>query len=192
MNEKRRAIVGKIHSLYQELGQQDPSVLFTLLRSYVFHLYGCQLWDIFSKDANRLWATWHKTIKFAYNLPYATYRYLLNDLVPYDHIQKQIISRFMKFQKTISCSDIPQVRILHSIQSKDYRSVYGRNIGNILRVSGARTIKDVNLSNIVINPVPPGCEWRVNFLKDVLSERLYGDSLSRDEADLILIQLCVD
>ena len=98
----------------------------------------------------------------------------------------------MKFQKTISCSDIPQVRVLHSVQSKDYRSVYGRNIGNILRVSGARTIKDVNLSNIVINPVPPGCEWRVNFLKDVLSERLYGESLTREESDLILIQLCVD
>ena len=192
LNEKRRAIVGKIHSLYQELGQQDPSVLFTLLRSYVFHLYGCQLWDIFSKEANRLWATWHKTIKFAYNLPYATHRYLLNDLVPYDHIQKQVISRFIKFQKTVSRSDIPQVQILHNIQSKDYRSVYGRNSRQILRLSGASAIKDVNISNIIINPTPPGCEWRINLLKDVLSERLYGDFLSREESDLILTHLCVD
>ena len=192
LEEKRRYIVGKIHSLYQELGNLHPVVLFTILRSYVFHLYGCQLWDIYSKEAEKLWATWHKTIKLAYNLPFATHRYLLNALVNYDHIKKQVIKRFIKFHKTVTESDIPQIKILHNTQSKDYRSVYGRNISHILRDSGAIALEQVNLANITINPVPPGCEWRINFLVDVLSERLYGDTLSRDESDLILTHICVD
>ena len=82
--------------------------------------------------------------------------------------------------------------MLHNTQSKDYRSVYGRNISHILRDSGAIALEQVNLANITINPVPPGCEWRINFLVDVLSERLYGDTLSRDESDLILTHICVD
>ena len=192
LEEKRRYIVGKIHSLYQELGNLHPVVLFTILRSYVFHLYGCQLWDIYSKEAEKLWATWHKTIKLAYNLPFATHRYLLNALVNYDHIKKQVIKRFIKFHKTVTESDIPQIKIVHNTQSKDYRSVYGRNISHILRDSGAIALEQVNLANITINPVPPGCEWRINFLVDVLSERLYGDTLSRDESDLILTHICVD
>ena len=153
MDEKRRAIIGRIHNLQQELGNQDPTVYFALFRSYVFHLYGCQLWDISADVCNKLWAVWHRTIKLAYDLPHATHRYLLNDLVSVDHIKKLVIKRFTKFYQTINNSDILQVRMLNTLQSTDLRSTYCRNINHTLHVAGVRSMSEVNFSSIIINPV---------------------------------------
>ena len=191
-DEKRRAIVGKIHSLNQELGPQDPMVYFKLLRIYVLHLYGCCLWDIYSDKTIKLWSTWHRTVKMAYNLPYATHRYLLSDLVSYDHPKKLIIRRFLKFHEVVMNSSSPHIKILHAYQSRDYRSTYGRNIRNILRDSGAANMSEVDLSSININPVPAGCEWRVSLLKDLLHDRDHQSGiLTTEELSLSINHICV-
>ena len=193
LDQKRREIIGKIHSLQQELGPQDPAVFLQLVKTYVLHLYGCQLWDIFSNNTEKLWATWHRTIKIVYDLPHATHRYLLNDLVNFDHIKKLIIKRFLKFSEQIRNIDVPQITLLHRIQSCDYRSVYGRNILNILREAGSTQISDVKLDNITINPAPPGCEWRSHLLKDLLRDRFNSKCLlSLDELNQIIVDICVN
>ena len=192
LEEKRRAIIGRIHNLQQEIGNQHPTVYFALLRSYVFHLYGCQLWDISDDSCNKLWAVWHRTIKLAYDLPHATHRYLLNDLVQLDHIKKVVLKRFTKFYQTINTCDIPQVRILNDIQSKDVRSTYCRNINHTLRVAGVRNMNEVNFSNISINPVPPGLEWRIPLLRDLLHNREFGSEiLTKNKINIIITEICV-
>ena len=171
LEEKRRAIVGKIHSLNQELGPQNPEVFFKLLRSYVLHLYGCPLWDIYADKTVKLWSTWHRTVKMIFELPYATHRYLLNDLVGYDHPKKLIIKRFIKFHNVVMNSSSPHIKILQAYQSKDMRSTYGKNIRQILNDSGASCISEVDISKIIVNPVPEGNEWRIHLLKYLLNSR---------------------
>ena len=193
LEEKRRAIVGRVHSLLQELGPQDPSVFFKLMRIYILHLYGCPLWDIYSERATKLWSTWHKTIKMVYDLPYGTHRYLLNDLVTYDHLKKLIIKRFLKFHQSVITCPVPHVQLLHHYQCKDNRSTYGRNIRNILKDSNCRSLKEVDLSRIIINPVPVGCEWKVNFLKYLIKDRYNPQSLlSPDVIWTVMCHICVD
>ena len=41
---------------------------------------------------------------------------------------------------------------------------------NICHEADVTDIRLVDLSKICVNPVPPGEEWRVEFLKDILSE----------------------
>ena len=123
----------------------------------------------------------------------STHRYLLNDLVKLDHIKKLVLKRFTKFYETINSSDIPQVRILHSIQSKDVRSTYCRNINHTLQVADVRSMSAVNFSSISINPVPPGLEWRVPLLRDLLHDRQWGsDILTKDEINIIITEICVN
>ena len=182
-----------MHSLRQELGHQDPIVLLRLIRTYILHLYGCTMWDIFSVDAVQLWTTWHRIVKSAYELPLPTHRYLLNDLVNGDHLKKMIIKRFIKFSLNIDSSKNPHVAVLHKYQSKDWRSTYGRNCMNICREAGVTNISKVDMHNIKVNPVPPGEEWRVGLLKDILSERDVGVGfLTKEDIDIIIKSVCCD
>ena len=106
MTERRHQLVGKFYSLQQELGDQNPRVMFRLIRIYLLHLYGSQLWDIYDDGMSKLWTAWHRIIKGVFKLPLPTHRYLLNHLIDYDHIKKIIIRRFSKFSLQIEASRI--------------------------------------------------------------------------------------
>ena len=191
LEEKKRGFIGKLHSLRQELGAQDPRVFMKLIKIYLLHLYGCVMWDIFSLDSIQLWTTWHQTIKSLFNLPLATHRNLLNDLVDCDHIKKIIIKRFMKFSGKIAASSNPHIKLLHYYQSRDWRSTYGRNIMNICSEANANSLSDVDLTDITINPIPAGGEWRVGLLHDLLQERVSNAGLlTEQEVQLMMDFVC--
>ena len=191
LEEKKRVIIGKVHSLRQELGAQDPKVFLKLVRIYLLHLYGCVLWDIFSPDSTQLWSTWHRIIKSVFDLPLPTHRHLLTDLVDYDHIKKLIIQRFVKFAGKISSSDIPHIRLLHHHQRMDWRSTYGSNCMNICLEAGVEDLSDVDMSSLSVNPVPPGGEWRVDLLADLLKERINNSGfLTEDEVLNMMNSVC--
>ena len=64
---------------------------------------------------------------------------------------------------------------------------------NICRDSGVNNITEVDMTSIVINPMPPGGEWRVNFLADILHERDNNSGfLSEDEVLMMLNTVCCD
>ena len=123
-----RRLVGKLHGLRQEFPEQDPDVMMQLIRMYLLSLYGSQGWDIFSSEANKLWATWHKTIKSLYKLLLATHRYILQNFAKGDHLRLKILKSFMNFYNKISNSANPNIALLHSVQQSDMRSCYARNI----------------------------------------------------------------
>ena len=193
LEEKKRALIGKIHSLRQELSDQDPEVYIKLIRIYLLHLYGGTLWDIFSDGAIQLWTTWHTTVKSLFNLPRATHRYLLNHLVTCDHIKKTLMKRFIKFSGLITASSSPQVSLLHKLQSKDWRSTYGRNCMNIIREAQVRFMEEVNIQNIVINPIPPGEEWRLHLLDNLMEERdSTSGFLTTQQIDAVIDEVCTN
>ena len=177
LEEKKRVIIGKIHSLRQELSDQDPVVYIKLIRIYFLHLYGCTLWDIFSNEAVQLWTMWHRTIKSLFKLPLPTHRYLLTDIVPGVHLKKTIMRRFLKFQSTIATSTNPHIRVLYNHQKGDWRSTFGRNCMNLCREAGVVSMEQVIVDDISVNPVPAGEEWRAGLLQDLISARSSTDNL---------------
>ena len=151
------------------------------------------MWDIFSDDAVQLWTAWHRLIKYTYELPLPTHRYLLNDIVDGYHLKKMIIRRFINFSLKISSSSNPHVALLHHYQCRDWRSTYGRNYMNICREAGVTEVSQVDLHNINVNPVPPGEEWRVGLLRDLLSERDVGPGfLTKEDIASIIKTVCCD
>ena len=141
----------------------------------------------------KLWSEWHRIIKQAYQLPIATHRCLLSDLSNGDHVKKLIIKRFTKFSGMISMSNNPHIARLHLYQSRDWRSTYGINYMNICNEARVADINSVDMSSIIVNPVPPGDEWRVGILLDILSERESGDGfLTPQQLNLMLNTICCD
>ena len=60
------------------------------------------------------------------------YRYLLQDLVPFEHIRTIImiiiIKRFINFYTKIKLSDNLYVKMIFKVQSSDWRSTFWKNI----------------------------------------------------------------
>ena len=129
------------------------------------------MWDIYSNETIPLWSMWHRLIKSLFGLPLPTHRYLLNEIIESEHIKKTIIKRFLKFTDTLSSSTNPNLTFLHRVQSRDWRSTYGRNYMGICREANVNDIRLVDLSAITVNPVPQDEVWRINFLNDILDER---------------------
>ena len=74
---KRGKFIGKVNSLLQEFHFADPAVLVKLLKVYCTSLYGSSLWDIYSSYVDRLYKSWNVSIRYIFNVPYTTHRYLI-------------------------------------------------------------------------------------------------------------------
>ena len=64
---------------------------------------------------------------------------------------------------------------------------------NICLEANATELCDVDMSSLVVNPVPPGGEWRVKLLEDLLQERDYNSGILSEEEVLQMIHtVCCD
>ena len=70
--------------------------------------------------------------------------------------------------------------------------MYGRNIANICKDAGVRSLRDVNPDNISINPIPNGDEWKIPFIKDLLDARSDNSDnfLNTEEINSIIDFVC--
>ena len=191
IDEKRREFIGKIHSFRQEFGDQHPLVFFKLVRSFFLHFYGSSLWDLNCVQIERLWSCWHKIIKSTYNLPFPTHRYLLHDLVPYEHIKTMITRRFKKFYMKIKQCENPYVTVLHTVQSHDWRSTYGKNILSLCRHANATNLEDADMSDFSVFPVPDDQKWRIPLIKYLIEESNNPSNFfNHDELELRMHTVC--
>ena len=60
---KRGKFIEKVNSLLQELHFSSPDVLMKLLTVYTTSFYGSPLWNIMSKDCDRLFKSWNVTVR---------------------------------------------------------------------------------------------------------------------------------
>ena len=158
--------------MQQELGAQDPSVMIKLVQIYFCSFYGSNLWDLYSESTNKLFISWNNFIRDLYNLPFATHRFILEDLVNITHLRTSLLRRFIKFSSALSnCSKL-EVRHLFNLQKSDIRSVFGRNCIYMCREFNATSIDQISrmqISNAYITPAYDS--WRVPFLKDLICLR---------------------
>jgi hypothetical protein len=178
-NSKRCAFVSKVHALRQELGDQDPSVFLKLLNIYASSFYGSNLWDLGDDSSTKLYSAWNRSIKFTYNLPINTHRYMLASLYNKADLKSTLIHRFHRFRDHLINCDKPEVIYLARIQQNDIRSTFGKNI----------SLQDT--SDQFIAPISE--EWRVPVVKELLevrSGRREVGHFNLDEVEDILNALC--
>lgn len=169
---KKAEFKTKAYSLRQELGNQDPDVFMRLIMVYLSSMYGSNLWDLFSVSADKLYSAWNFVIKGTFNLPFATHRYIVQDLDNNPHIRICLLKRFVKFYSQLRLCSKPEVQNLFDLQKRDVRSTFGRNCYNLCNELQVDQVEDINLSSIKM-PIktPITEEWRIPFLRELLLTR---------------------
>ena len=155
-----------------------------LVQIYFTSFYGAVLWDLDSISANKLYTTWNVMIRNAFQLPYATHRYILRALSKRLPLQVTLSKRFLKFCGQIkSCGKI-EVLHLFEKQKLDNRSSFGRNYNNIIIYN-----KDYSKNY----KVSVDNEWRIALVSDLVQMKLNSSQLlnfNQDEIQMMLVHAC--
>ena len=77
---KRGKFIGKVNSLLQEFHFTDSSVMMKLINIYASSFYGSCLWDLMSKDAEKVYTSWNVTVRNVFGLNRRTHRNLIEPL----------------------------------------------------------------------------------------------------------------
>ena len=165
---KRGRFIGKVNSLLQDLHFAEPKVFVKLLNIYCCSFYGSSLWDLYSRDVDKLYKSWNVTIRNVFKIPYTTHRYLIESISGSSHPKTMLTGRFVKFAQSLVSSKKTDVSYLAKVVKNDQRTLMGRTLGQIARDSDIP--KDALNSAVVKNkliyfPVPEDEKWRfyLNF-----------------------------
>ncbi len=80
-------------------------IKYQLFRTFCMPLYGCTLWNFTGNNINRFYTAWRKCVRRIIGVPYNTHGRYLHEICEDDPIIVQLLSRFIKFVKTIVKSD---------------------------------------------------------------------------------------
>ena len=155
--------------------------------------YGSVIWDLFCPSAVKLESSWNRSIKIMLNLPYATHRGLLETLSGRKHLKRLLIKRFIQFISKIKISSKPILNTLLSAIRMDTRSTTGKNLRQIMIISGKLSIEDIDTEDsnfFEYFPRPVEDDWKSELIKIMMDEREQGNL---DETDQELMDyLCTN
>ena len=169
-------------------------VLMKILNIYTTSFYGSGLWDLYSKEVDRIYKAWNVTIRKALSLPNTTHRYLIEPLSGCIHPKVMLSSRLAKFWDTMMNSNKLMIRLLVRLFECDKRTVLGSNLGRIKQeVGGGLLTPAVIKKNIKYCQVTPEEEWRVAAVSELLDVREGSrtlDGLSATEVTQLIGLIC--
>ena len=193
---KRGKAIGKINSLFQEFHFAKPSTLIKILNIYAVSFPGSGLWDLFSRDCDRIYRTWNVTIRQALNVPRDTHRYLIEPLSQSLHPKVMLASRYCQFVNSLLQSPKLQVRVMGRMCISDHRTVMCNNLLKISKecgftdwCEGRLTARSVKIK-MRYSQTPKEQEWRECILKELLSEESEVPGFSQQELDDMAKFIC--
>ena len=110
----------------------EADVMTKLANIYATSFYGSVIWDIYSKDCEKLFKSWNVTIRQIFNLEGNTHRYLIEHISGCLHPKVMLASRYVTFCKSLVNSSKFPVRFISRLKEQDRRSVLGKTLQNIL------------------------------------------------------------
>ena len=106
-----------------------------------------------------------------FDLPRNSKTFFIEHVSDTSHVKSELMKRFTKFYKTLKDCDKPHVKFLVSIQKKDHRSTFGKNVINICKEAGVEYIDQVDLTKMTYSTVPDDQIWKISLIKECLEMR---------------------
>ena len=190
---KTSKYINKNNSIMQEFYFARPETLSMVNRIYNSHFTGSQLWDLGSREVEKLISTYNRSVKLMFGLPWATHRCLIQPIIGEPHISKVLISRFLSFISKVVHSKKSPLHTLLSIAKHDVRSTTGSNLRKIMLLSGKTSISDLKNVSVPYHDLPDDEAWKVEVIKELISSR-HGDiqlpGWDKEEIEYIMNTLC--
>ena len=190
---KKGKLIGKVNSLAQEFHFVTPDVFLSIINIYCTSFHGSGLWDLFSKDCERLYKSWNVTMRLACKVPWTTHRYLLDSITGCLHLQVMLASRFVKFLGSLKKSRKLGVRFLAGICEHDQRTVLGRTVSRIVAETGAPAAEltsSLVKSKMKYFHLPEDQAWRVPILKEIIDDKIFVPGFTDSELNTMKDYLC--
>ena len=197
MGQKRGKFIGKVSSLLQEFHYVEPDIFVKIMNIYTTSFYGSNLWDIFSKDCERLYKSWNVAMRMNFDVNRCTHRYLIEPMSKSMHPKVMLSSRYVTFYRSLILSAKLPVRFLARLYEADNRTVLGRTLATLCRLCSVTNLSSLT-SQCVKNKlkyfeVPEPEEWRVDMVTELLrlrKEKLSLPEFSSEEIKNILDFVC--
>ena len=193
---KRAKFIGKVNSLNQEFYFSSPEVRSKLYNVYCCSFYGSNLWNLYNRQCDKLYKSFNVSIRICFNIPRASHRYLIEQMIDYPHPKVMLCSRFVKFHQTITTCNKASVRMLAKLSLIDEKTVYKQNLAGIARDCDTK-IKELSPSVVKCEmryfPLPETESWRVPLLHNLLSVRSNEwqlDNFDRRELAELINHVC--
>ena len=188
--EKRAAYIAKNNELNQEFHYAHPRTKIWVNNIYNSSFYGAPLWDLFSRDFEKLEKSWNVSQRIMLSLPRKTHRYFLEPLSDTHHIVKSIKKRFLGFLNKIRSSKKEVLRCVLRKIERDCRSTTGRNIRS-LKLQNEETTQKLFETPYVT--VPEDELWRLEVISELIevkTGKMNISTMSKDEINDIIETLC--
>ena len=168
---KRAKFISKIHSLNQEFHYANTSTVLKLYDIYTCDFYGSNLWDLYSRDVQKLLNSWNIAIRILFDLPRETHRYFIEPISNVPHIKTVLCTRFVQFVTSLSNCHKLCIRLLVDLSKHDLRTVLCKNLESIAQdcnVQSRNLNKFCVKQNMIYNHIPLDQEWKLPILHELL------------------------
>ena len=196
VKNKRAAFINKTNNILQEFHFAYPKSRAKMIQVYNNHFYGSVLWNLGSKEVNRLEKSWNVAIRRVFNLPRESHCYLIEGVSDDPHVRTVLTRRFLSFIQSIRSSKKTALREVLRLVEYDTRSVTGRNLRNILLKTNQDDVRNLKPSDYraKYRDIPENEEYTVGLIKEIVeikNQQLEVDGFNDDELDYILHHVCV-
>ena len=170
------------------------------MSSTAMTLYGSNLWNLFSKDCERIYTAYNVALRNILKIDRRTHRFLLEPLSESLHLQTILLSKFVTFHNTLITSKKFPVRFLARVLENDLRSVHGQNLSKIALLCGVNSTEFHKLKpglvkmKVKYRPNAADQDWKVELCKELLNLRdgngIELPGFSAEEQKEILDHVC--
>ena len=103
-----------------------------LFQNYCCSWYGCQSWDLYGPDVDRMQIEWNKAVRRVLRIPYQTHTNLLPLLIKADTFLVQFRRRIAKFVNSFLVAENDYVSYVGELARYNSYGVLGRNLTRVL------------------------------------------------------------
>ena len=140
-----------------------------MINIYFCDFYGSNLWNLFSKSAEKIYTMWNKMVRFVFKLPSMSHRYLLAPLSRHPPLKTKLTDRFLKFHETVKNSLRPSIKNLYNLQVNDFRSDFGHNVQMINGMLNIDNLSFAKRGSVKYHPIRTYDEWQIFILNELVT-----------------------
>ena len=168
MKMKRAMAVQKNNELCQEFYFCHPTTKLKLNQIYNFCYTGCQLWDLFCREAIYLENSFNVSVRIMLGLPVTTHRYLIQPLAGGVHVKQVFAQRFLKFCDKLKNSKKAVIKDTFNKIKLDVRTTTGKNLTELSELVNKQVgnLTHSDASELTYEAIEDEQKYRINFIKE--------------------------
>ena len=174
---KRARFIDNSTNIRETFSFANKAQMLNAIQTYCTDFYGSMLWDLFGEEAAKFFRCWNTCTKLCWDLPRNTPVYFVDHILScgFPSIRQQVLSRYIKFYRSLLTSPSKEVAVIARIVGKDASTNTGCNLLNI----SLETKLDVRLTPLskfmknLFKPaaIPVGSEWKLSLLEKYIRIR---------------------